>query len=123
MKILCTKLPAPVDGMELESSPWVTLHREYPVVSLLAEPGGRVQLQILTDDGRSLGWFDSTNFMTVDGSIPSNWTTRVGEGGTLELAPAVWLAPGFWEAYYDGDLTAADAVAAEIRTILGEGSI
>ena len=105
--------------MVVESSPWVTLDREYAVVSMLAEPGGRVQLQVLTDDGRSLGWFDSTNFMTVDDCIPSNWTARVGEGGVLELAPAVWLAPGFWEAYYDGDAEVADAVAVELRTILG----
>jgi hypothetical protein len=121
MRILCTKLPAPLDGMFLEASPWVTLHREYFVVSMLAEPGGRVQLQVLTDD-RSLAWFDSTNFMTVDGRLPGNWSIRIGEGGALELAPAVWLAPGFWEAYYDGDVTAADAVADELRTILGDGS-
>ncbi len=120
MKVLCTKLPAPVVGMVLESSPWITLHGEYTVVFMPAEPAGRVQLQILTDDRRSLGWFDSTNFMTVDGSIPSNWTVSVGEGGVLELAPTVWLAPGFWEAYYAGDVTAVEAVAAEFPTILGE---
>jgi hypothetical protein len=121
MKVICTRLPAPVDGMDLESSPWITLHSEYHVVSLLAEPGG-VQLQIVTDDGRSLGWFDSTNFLTVDGSLPHNWAARVGEGGALELGPQDWLVPGFWESYYDGDPTTAEAVAAALRALLGEGS-
>ena len=119
---MCTRLPAPVDGMSLESSPWVTLGAEYFVVSLLADPSGRVQLHIVADDGRSLAWFDSINFMTVDGSLPRNWVASVGERGTLELAPECWLAPGFWEAYYDGDPAAAEAVEVELRVILGEGT-
>lgn len=122
MKVICTRLPTPTPGMELESSPWVSVHNEYTVLSLLAEPGGRVQLHLLLDDGRSLGWFDSVNFLTVEGGLPSNWDARLDDGGTLELAPSAWLAPGFWEAYYDRDPSATDVVAAELQTILGEGS-
>ena len=44
MRVICTQLPVPIDGMSLESSPWVTLHSEYTVVSMLAESGGRVRL-------------------------------------------------------------------------------
>jgi hypothetical protein len=116
MKVICTKVPPSPTGEALDASPWVTVDAEYDVVSVLAEPDRQVQLQIITDDGRSLAWFDSTNFMTVDGAIPESWTARVGEGGVLELAPASWLAPGFWEAYYDGDPSATDAVEAELRT-------
>ncbi|WP_158607472.1 hypothetical protein [Flexivirga caeni] len=55
--------------------------------------------------------------MTVDGAIPESWTARIGEGGVLELAPAAWLALGIWEAYYDGDPTAVDAVESELQAL------
>ncbi|XBB66146.1 hypothetical protein ABFU82_18785 [Nocardioides sp. WV_118_6] len=72
-------------------------------------------IQIITDDGRSLAWFDSLNFEASDGSVPDRWTVRIGPGGTVALAPASWLVPGFWEAYYDGDPSATQAVEAELR--------
>ena len=100
----------------MDASPWVTVDAEYVVVSVIAEPARRVLLQIVTDDG-TLGLFDSASFMTVDGAMPESWTARVGEGGVLELAPTAWLAPGFWEAYYDGDRLAVDAVESELRAL------
>jgi len=119
MKVICTKVPAaPAGEVEVESA-WVTVDSEYHVASVLAEPDRQVQIQIVTDDGRSLAWFDSTNFMTVDGAMPESWTARIGEGGVLELGPAAWLAPGFWEAYYDGDPSAADAVEEKLRVLIG----
>jgi hypothetical protein len=121
MKVVCTKLPATVSAGPQDRSPWVTVHAEYRVVSLIARPAGRVQIQIVTDDGRSLAWFDSTDFMTVDHTVPATWVAKIGEGGTLELAPTSWLAPGFWESYYEGDRAAADAVEAELSDFLGGG--
>lgn len=122
MRVICTRLPTAVNGTSLESSPWVTLHAEYIVVGLLAEPNGPVQLHIVADDGRSLAWFDSTDFMTVDGSLSGNWVASIRDRGALELAPAAWLAPGFWESYYDGDPATADAVESELQAIAAEAS-
>jgi len=117
MKVICTTVPPAPTGEVLDASAWVTVDSVYHVVSVLAEPDRQVQLQIVTDDGRSLAWFESTNFMTVDGAMPESWTVRIGEGGVLELGPAAWLAPGFWEAYYDGDPSAADTVEAELQVL------
>jgi hypothetical protein len=116
MKVICTKVPPSPTGEALEASPWVTVDAEYDVVSVIAEPARRLLVQIVTDDG-SLGLFDSANFMTVDGAIPASWASRIGEGGVLELAPAAWLTPGFWESYYDGDPSAVDAVEAELQAL------
>lgn len=113
---LIVKVPLSPTGEVLDSSPWVTVDAEYDVVSVIAEPARRLLVQIVTDDG-SLGLFDSANFMTVDGVMPASWTARIGEGGVLEFAPAAWLAPGVWEAYYDGDPSAADAVEAELQVL------
>lgn len=122
MKVLCIRLPAPVEGMQLDSSPWITVDREYTVLGALAEFWGRVQLHLLTDDGQSFGWFDADCFLTVDAAIPPNWSARIGEGGTLELAPQEWLAEGFWEHYYDGDPAAQESVERELAIIRGEAA-
>ena len=119
MKVLCTRLPAPVDDLAVDSSPWVSLDREYTVLGVLAEVGGRVQLHLLTDDGQSFGWFDSDCFLTVDLTIPSTWSARIGEGGTLELAPQDWFAEGFWERYYDGDPSSRESVDRALAILLG----
>ena len=117
MKVLCVRLPGPLDGSTLDSSPWITVDKVYTVTSVTAEPGGRVQIQIVADDGRSLAWFNSETFLTVDSAIPDSWVVKVGESGTLDLAPASWREPGFWEAYYDGDATAKGTVEAELRRL------
>ncbi|MGJ9422940.1 hypothetical protein [Aeromicrobium sp. CF3.5] len=116
MKVLCIRVPAPIDGMQLDSSPWITLHREYVVASVGAQAPGRVQLQLVNDTG-SLGWFDANCFLTVDSAIPENWSARVVEGGALELAPQAWLASGFWEKYYDGDPDARESVDQELTVM------
>lgn len=123
MKVICTRLPSPVHAMELESSYWISVNKEYVVLSLLAEPEGPVRLHLLLDDGCSLGWFDSANFLMVEGSLPSNWDACLNEDGTLELAPPAWLAPGFWEDYYNGDPSASNAVRVELQTILGKRTL
>lgn len=64
----------------LEPISWLTIDAEYHVVSPLAHAGRRVDLQRLTDNGHSLAWFDSTAFITVDGSVPESWEARIHEG-------------------------------------------
>jgi hypothetical protein len=121
MKVVCIRLISPVDGKPLTDSAWVKLDAEYPVLSILAAPGQRVQLQILTEDGQSAGWFDAAMFMTSDASVPPNWIAKVGDGGELEMAPARWTRSGFWESFYDGDPEARSAFAEELSIILSGG--
>jgi hypothetical protein len=47
--------------------------------------------------------------MVADRSVPRNWVASIGPTGVFTLGPSEWLAPGYWEAFFDGD---ADAVAA-----------
>jgi len=117
MRVYCIRVPSPLPHIEIDVSPWVSLHREYLVASVLATPGSRVQLQLVTDDGASLGWFDADHFMTVDNNIPATWAARVTENGVLELAPEAWLRDGFWEAFYDGDELARHQVDSELEIL------
>lgn len=120
MRVLCIYPPSPIDGLRLDVSPWVSVDRDYPVLAVGADFGGRVQLLLLADDGTSLGWFDSKCFLTVDTRLPPSWSARIGEGGGLELAPPAWLADGFWERYYDGEPNAVASVKQELAAILGD---
>jgi hypothetical protein len=119
MRVVCTRIPTPVRGLRPGASPWVDLDHEYIVLGVLAEPGGAVQLHLLLDRDGNLAWFDSDCFLTVEGSVPPSWTTRIGAGGALELAPTTWHAEGFWELYYDGDPDARDSVRREVARARG----
>lgn len=119
MKVLCIQVPTPVDGMQLDSSPWITVDHEYTVVSVAAQISGRVEVQLINDTN-NLGWFDADCFLTVDPAIPANWSAHISEGGSLKLAPSAWLEEGFWERYYDGDPDAHESVERELALIRGE---
>lgn len=117
MRVTCVKILGPLKGQERSESPWVTLDREYLVIAISAVPDGEARVMIVTDDGKSVGWFDSQMFMTSDSSLPPNWTAKIGEGGVIDLAPAAWHAPGFWESYFDRDPGAERTFDAELELI------
>lgn len=103
MKVLCITL-----GDDRESDPWLTLHHEYFVLSVLAAGKGPAKFRILADDNRTPILVDATMFAADSEPLPPNWMAAIREGGILELAPRAWLEHGFWEKYFDGD---ADAIA------------
>lgn len=113
------RVPLSATGEAQEVSPWVTVGVSYPVLSVHVHPINGAQIQLLTDDRHTLGWFAIDDFRTVDTSIPKGWVSVLDEG-VLELGPAAWLAPGFWEAYYDGDEAAIEAVRHELRERVSE---
>lgn len=109
MRVVCVRIVNPVTGEAETVSSWLQQDREYDVLEIYAYPGGRVELRLASDDAGTPVLFDSAMFMTIDGSLPSNWEGRIGEGGILRLAPREWLEPGFWERYFDGDPDALGA--------------
>jgi hypothetical protein len=108
MRVICQRIESPTTGEELSTSSWLTVGKEYVVLSVLASPGKDVSLQILDDTGPGPSVWDADLFVTSSDRISSIWTVSIGEEG-LSLAPASWQRPGFWEEYFDGR---PDAVAA-----------
>lgn len=117
MKVQCNLLRSPATGKILESSPWLTIGKEYVVISIVSGLAGKVMLHLVTDDG-SFGFFDVDCFLTTDQSIPSNWVGQIDDHGDLELAPASWLEMGFWESYYDDDVAAQATVNTELAVMM-----
>lgn len=109
MRVRCIRLINSVTGQPETSSTWLTLDREYVILSVLADGTGQVLYRLLSDDGRTPGLFASTQFEVVAASLPSIWCIRVTATGGVELAPPAWLTPGFWESYFNGEKAAQDA--------------
>jgi hypothetical protein len=118
MKVLCVKIISPVTREEVLEHPGVRLHEEYSVLSIIVEPSRGAKLRIMTSDGTP-ALFDAAMFATSNGHLPSNWVVHVSENGVLELGPASWLKPGFWERYFDKDPAAVAAFEAESRVAMG----
>ncbi|MFE2669264.1 hypothetical protein [Streptomyces mirabilis] len=49
------------------------------------------------------GLYDSRLFEVVDGRIPPHWVISVKTRGEITLGPSGWGAPGFWDAFFDGE--------------------
>jgi hypothetical protein len=103
VKALCVKV---ADASCQDS--WLTLNREYQVLSLLMAPGDPAKLRIIADDGMTPILADASLFAMISQPLPPSWVLAIREGGVAELGPPSWLEPGFWERYFDRD---ADAIS------------
>jgi hypothetical protein len=110
MRVKCVKIFDVSGSREVprRRTEWLTIGKEYPVLSVEVGVGQPAYLRIIGDDGHTPGLHIIQQFVTVSSRIPSSWLVQVGENGYLEMAPASWLRPGFWEDYFNGQ---ADAVA------------
>ena len=117
MRVRCTKLVSPVDGSPLTGSVWVKVGREYQVLGILADPRGRVRVQVLDDD-TSPSYWPAEMFEATDERLPDNWVARLDDRGVLRLAPASWLRAGFWEDYFDGRPDAMAQFERELPALL-----
>lgn len=103
MKALCVRVAG---GGDRDS--WLTLNREYDVLSVLMPPKGPVKLRIIADDGRTPILAEASLFAMSSQPVSPSWSLVIREGGVVELGPSSWLEPGFWERYFDRD---ADALS------------
>ncbi|MFH8400471.1 hypothetical protein ACH4E9_23960 [Streptomyces anulatus] len=67
---------------------------------------------------RQSGLFDSRAFTITSHTLPPTWKYFQLESGSFSLCPESWNAPGFWEAYYDGNPRAITVYEDERAEIL-----
>lgn len=116
------------DG-ERKAHGFLTPGKDYVVLSIIVESAQGVQFLILDDSLHQPGWHSAEAFDLVSDEVPSNWSIKVGEGGStsyVEIAPSAWLEPNFYNAYWgDGDAAAVAAQAVfdrEVEVIVRESS-
>jgi hypothetical protein len=123
MKVKCIRL-LDVFGREVEFSPWLTLGRIYPVMSIEIGPDGKRSYGIVTSDRTgewpNMGGHQAECFEIVSTTVPSNWRSKVNTNGAISIAPAAWQELGFLEAFYDRDPAAYLIFERERNLILQE---
>ncbi|GAB3402845.1 hypothetical protein GCM10027569_09320 [Flindersiella endophytica] len=103
----------------MESHPSIRLGVPYPVLSIYASPG-RTELRILDDDENVPSIWNSELLETISARIPSNWTAITRPDGGVEVGPESFMAPGFWDRYFDGETSAQATFREELAVLLEE---
>ncbi|GAA3791427.1 hypothetical protein GCM10022380_04980 [Amycolatopsis tucumanensis] len=57
-------------------------------------------------------------FTTVDSRVPANWVARIDELGVVEICPARWQVPMFWDSFYDRNPEAVRVFEEELAEIV-----
>jgi hypothetical protein len=120
MKVRCIRIINSVTGEEIQSSPWLTIRRDYIVLSVDVDQNKEVLFRLISDNSPSPVLFNSRQFEVVDGRLPSNWVAWNDETGAFGLRPKEWLRPGFWEDYFNNNLDAVHDFEKERTVIMTE---
>jgi hypothetical protein len=113
VKAVCVPLDEP--GRQRDG--WLTLHREYQVLEVLAQPGRSIKFRVMSDKGRVPILVESTKFAAVAQPLPRTWSMRVSQDGLVERAPARWLEVGYWEKFFDRDPEAVAIFHEEVQAM------
>lgn len=117
MKVRCVRIFDP-RGNELEQSPWLTIGKDYVVLSVIFDIGGAARLRLVGDRRNGLALFRWDAFEIVSPIIPPTWIIFPGPQSYIYLTPEPWTEPGFWERYYDQDQDAMMIFERERKKII-----
>jgi hypothetical protein len=108
------------DPTALQGITALTDGHEYVVLEISARFKRTISFRIeFTESGlRQSGLFDSRAFTITSHTLPPIWKFFQLESGSFSLCPESWNAPGFWEAYHDGDPRAIAVYEDERAAIL-----
>jgi hypothetical protein len=110
MRVVCVSL-----GDDRRSDPWLTLNKEYQVISVELRPRGVAKLRIIADDHRTPILVESSLFAANGEPLPANWVCTIREGGTVDFEPQSWAKLDFWERYFDRDPAAMAVFDEELK--------
>ncbi|WP_069737618.1 hypothetical protein [Streptomyces sp. EN27] len=93
---------------------------EYVVLEISArfKMGTSFRVEFIEGGLRQSALFDTRSFTVTSHSLSPTWQYFQLDSGSFSLCPESWNAPGFWEAYYDGDPRAIAVYEDERATIL-----
>ena len=102
MKVKCVRIIKPIDKSQVTKDHWLTIGKEYSVLSVVGLSGLHIQFRIISDDGGTPILVDSKQFETTSTDIPERWIVKLSENGWIEFAPEKWTRDDFWMDFYDG---------------------
>lgn len=120
MKVRCIKL-LDSRGRELASSTWLKIGGIYQVLTLSIDASGKDLIRLVGEQEPEPVLHPLQQFEVVDNRIPRNWVVTVRPSAGIVIGPEPWMAPGFWERFFDGDAHARAIFEAERLKIVDEG--
>ncbi|MBN8828208.1 MAG: hypothetical protein J0H68_05830 [Sphingobacteriia bacterium] len=94
MKIECINDIDPITNDKIDNC-WITLGKEYLVISMDASINGPIRFMIIANYGSRVV-FDSSLFKATCPKIPSNWICKFNDEYIL-MGPEKWLDNSLWE--------------------------
>jgi hypothetical protein len=120
MKIKCKQIINEQTQQSQDTSPWLTLGKEYVVLAIEVYKSKNLYLLVDDSSNQSPGLHDAKQFEVLSHTIPSNWIVNPGELELVTIGPKAWSEPGFWEDCYDHDPKALEIYKREARIIMEE---
>lgn len=108
------------DPTALQGITALTHGHDYAVLEISARfiKAASFRIEFIESELRQSALFDSRAFTVISHTLPPTWKYFQLESGSFSLCPESWNAPGFWEAYYDGDPRAIAVYEDERAAIL-----
>lgn len=120
MKVKCLKIINENTQQEQNTSPWLTIGKEYIVLMVEAYPAKNYFLLVDDSSNQAPHLHDAKQFEVTSHHIPSNWQINSGDLEIMTIGPKSWQDPSFWENCYDGDPAALEVYKREARIITEE---
>ena len=121
MKVKCIKIYNSHIKKFEETSPWITIGKEYIVLEISINPGSEIYYRLVGDNpDESPGLYDAIQFEVTSNKLPSTWRVEQMKSGDLYLSPLPWQIKGFWEDCYDLDPKSLEIYRREATIIYEE---
>jgi hypothetical protein len=102
MKLRCIQIIDEKTGKLQEHSSWLTEGKVYHALGMFLDERKTLLIRMIGDDGITPALYGFNQFEVISPKIPSNWVVSWNDN-VFQLAPARWLARGFWERYFNGE--------------------
>lgn len=120
MKVKCLKIINENTQQEQNTSPWLTIGKEYIVLMVEAYPTKNYFLLVDDSSNQAPHLHDARQFEVTSHHIPSNWQINAGDLEIMTIGPKAWQDPSFWERCYEGDEASLELYKHEARIIMEE---
>jgi hypothetical protein len=117
MKVKCLKIINEHTQKEQNTSPWLTVGKEYLVLAIEVYQTKNYFLLIDDSEDKAPGLHDAKQFEVISYRIPTNWQINPGDLEIMTIGPKSWQEPGFWERCYEHDESALEIYKHEARII------
>ncbi|MEU7580140.1 hypothetical protein AB0B50_21385 [Streptomyces sp. NPDC041068] len=109
MIVRCTQIISPTSGKVVSDHPGIRIGAEYPVLEVITTTR-QVLLRLperpdVLAERDSPALWDAAMFSVLSSRMPDCWVAGLDDG-QLTLAPKEWQRAGFWDDYFDGELSA-----------------